>query len=273
MTSLAHDRERETDAEAAVPRAVDARGASVELTNVAKEFSGRAVLQSLNLRIAAGEFVAVVGRSGSGKSTLLRLIAGLEAPTSGTVLCNGHPIDGLNRHARMMFQDARLLPWLRVAQNVAVGQAGLVNEAVQVAMKQVGLEERGQDWPAILSGGQRQRVALARALISNPSLLLLDEPLGSLDALTRIEMQNLIQALWQRRACTAVLVTHDIEEAVLLADRVLLLEGGGIRQEFPVALGRPRDRAMPEFQELVRQILGRVLVNDPAGDAPEGRQG
>ena len=159
----------------------------------------------------------------------------------------------------MMFQDARLLNWLRVGPNVAVGQGGRMDSAVVEWLKQVNLEDRLQDWPAVLSGGQRQRVALARALISNPSLLLLDEPLGSLDALTRIEMQGLIHDLWSTHACTAILVTHDIEEATLLADRVLLIEDGRICAEFENLLPRPRVRTEPAFQEMVQRVLNRVL--------------
>src|SRR6188472_976046 len=137
-----------------------------------------------------------------------------------------------------------------------------MDAAVSLALEQVGLADRARAWPATLSGGQRQRVALARALITNPPLLLLDEPLGALDALTRIEMQTLIQSLWQRRKCTAILVTHDIEEAVLLADRVLLLENGQIEQEFSIDLPRPRDRTSAEFQNYVGAVLRRVLVRE-----------
>jgi sulfonate transport system ATP-binding protein len=238
------------------------RGTEIEFEGVAKEFGPAKVLVDVNLRVHGGEFVAFVGRSGSGKSTLLRIAAGLDSPTVGRVLVSSRPLTGINAHARMMFQDSRLLPWLRVGENVAVGQGGRMNDAVHLALQQVFLEGRIGDWPMVLSGGQRQRVALARALISKPSLLLLDEPLGSLDALTRIEMQMLIEALWERRKCSAVLVTHDIEEAVLLADRVLLLENGCIAAEFAVELPRPRNRTSSEFQAIVCRILSRVLQRD-----------
>jgi sulfonate transport system ATP-binding protein len=234
---------------------------------LAKDFGGASVLREVNLQVKAGEFLAFVGRSGCGKSTLLRIIAGLESPTSGRVSAGGQPLRGINGYARMMFQDARLLPWLRVAENVAIGQSGRLNDSVYSSLEQVGLQGRGGDWPAVLSGGQRQRVALARALISDPSLLLLDEPLGALDALTRIEMQTLIHDLWQRRESTAILVTHDIEEAVLLADRVLLLEEGQIRAEFAVDLERPRNRTAPEFQDLVRRVLNRVLLRTSTAES------
>jgi sulfonate transport system ATP-binding protein len=240
----------------------DRRGSHIELVDVAKAFGGTVVLQSINLRVSTGEFVALVGRSGCGKSTLLRIVAGLERPTDGRLLLDGQPLVGLNRQARMMFQDARLLPWRRVGENVAVGQGGRLDREVRAALARVSLEDRAEDWPAILSGGQRQRVALARALVGNPPLLLLDEPLGALDALTRMEMQTLIHELWQGSGRTAILVTHDIEEAVLLADRVLFLDQGRIQEEVDVDLPRPRDRTMAKFQALVRRILDRVLLQD-----------
>jgi sulfonate transport system ATP-binding protein len=201
------------------------------------------VLHGLNFDVAAGEFVALVGRSGCGKSTLLRLIAGLERGSSTraiTLIGGGRPDPA---SIRMMFQDARLLPWARVLDNVTLGLTGPeARERGLAALADVGLAERAQDWPATLSGGQRQRVALARALVHAPRLLLLDEPLGALDALTRLEMQSLIERLWQQHRFTAVLVTHDVAEAVALADRVLLLEDGQLAQDTPVHLPRPRQR-------------------------------
>ncbi len=168
----------------------------------------------------------------------------------------------------MMFQDARLLPWLRVADNVAIGAGGKNAASVEHALAMVQLAERAPDWPGTLSGGQRQRVALARALVGRPPLLLLDEPLGALDALTRIEMQQLIYSLWQQHPCTAVLVTHDIEEAVMLADRIIILEHGTIRDEFAVDLPRPRDRADARFQQLATRVLERVLRPSSGADLP-----
>lgn len=237
-------------------------GADVRIVDVHKSFGAKNVLVGIDLHVEPREFVALVGRSGCGKSTLLRLVAGLERPTSGNVLVSGAPLAGINQQARMMFQDARLLPWLHVGENVALGRRPEVEGSVEEALAQVQLADRIGDWPAVLSGGQRQRVALARALIGRPELLLLDEPLGSLDALTRIEMQTLIHDLWRERACTAILVTHDIEEAVLLADRVLLMEHGKINLEFAVELPRPRVRTCEAFQQLVRQVLERVLRKD-----------
>ena len=238
------------EAEAAAGR----RGVAVRVQQLGKSYGPRQVLRTVDLTIAAGEFVAVVGRSGCGKSTLLRLIAGLEAADAGAV----HFGEGGPRPAtRVMFQDARLLPWKRVADNVALGLPRSV--AVVDVLRQVGLVDRARDWPAVLSGGQRQRVALARALMHDPRLLLLDEPLGALDALTRIEMQQMIERLWQARGFTALLVTHDVQEAVALADRVVLIEDGEIRMDRRIDLPRPRSRGNPQFAGLEEAILARVL--------------
>src|SRR5262249_19805137 len=156
-------------------------------------FGDHEVLRDIALRVAPGEFVAIVGHSGCGKSTLLRLIAGLDAPDGGAIRIDGQPVAGQVRQARLLFQEARLLPWRRVLRNVGIGLSGDWRAPAQAALDAVGLGNRGHDWPAVLSGGQRQRVALARALVSQPRLLLLDEPLGALDALTRIEMQELLE--------------------------------------------------------------------------------
>jgi sulfonate transport system ATP-binding protein len=230
------------------------RGVAVRAHQLNKSYGSRQVLRAVDLDIAAGEFVAVVGRSGCGKSTLLRLIAGLEAADAGALQFGD---GGARPETRVMFQDARLLPWKRVADNVALGLPR--SFAVADALRQVGLQDRAQDWPAVLSGGQRQRVALARALVHDPQLLLLDEPLGALDALTRIEMQQMIERLWQARGFTALLVTHDVQEAVALADRVVLIEDGEISMDCRVDLPRPRSRGNPQFARLEEEILARVL--------------
>lgn len=234
------------------------RGAHLNLQRLTKRYAGRTVLDGVDLAIAPGEFVAVVGRSGCGKSTLLRAIAGLERPDAGQVGIGGC---GDKPEVRMMFQDARLLPWKTVQQNVALGLADGAERA-RAALASVGLLERAGDWPAQLSGGQRQRVALARALVHEPQLLLLDEPLGALDALTRIEMQGLIESLWHGRGFTAVLVTHDVQEAVMLADRILLVEEGCLALDCQVGLARPRRRGSPEFGAIEQEVLGRVLRRD-----------
>jgi sulfonate transport system ATP-binding protein len=231
------------------------RGAHLVLRGLGKQYAGRTVLDRIDLKIKPGEFVAVVGRSGCGKSTLLRAIAGLEPPDSGQVKIGG---GGARPEVRMMFQDARLLPWKTVLDNVALGVAE-GTERARAALASVGLETRAGEWPAVLSGGQRQRVALARALVHRPQLLLLDEPLGALDALTRIEMQRLIETLWIERGFTAVLVTHDVQEAVVLADRILLIEEGRLALDLAVGLARPRARGSADFGALEKQVLERVL--------------
>lgn len=239
-----------------VQAASGARGGRVRVQGVWKSYTGRDVLKAIELHIEPGEFVAVVGRSGCGKSTLLRLIAGLEAPNKGRIAFDAQ--DGSRPEIRVMFQDSRLLPWQRVLDNVALGLAGGKERAAE-ALQNVGLKDRAQEWPAVLSGGQRQRVALARALVHEPELLLLDEPLGALDALTRIEMQQLIESLWQERGFTAVLVTHDVQEAIALADRVVLIEDGQVTLDVRVALPRPRARGSAAFAQLEQTILSRVL--------------
>ncbi len=241
-------------------------GASVAIQGLAKRYGERPVLSGIDLRLAAGEFVAVVGRSGCGKSTLLRLLAGLERADTGTIRVDG---DAGAAHAgttRMMFQDARLLPWKRVADNVALGLHRRARARALEALDQVGLADRANDWPAVLSGGQRQRVALARALVHAPRLLLLDEPLGALDALTRIEMHRLIESLWRKHGFTALLVTHDVAEAVALADRVVLVDGHRIAHDERVALPRPRRRG-PAFDAIEGRVLSRVLRDRSAEPA------
>ena len=206
-----------------------------------------------------GKPVAVVGRSGGGKSTLLRLLAGLETPTAGDVLAGTTPLAEIQEDTRMMFQDARLLPWKSVIDNVGLGLKGQWRDAARRALAAVGLENRAGEWPAALSGGQKQRVALARALIHRPGLLLLDEPLGALDALTRLEMQDLIVSLWQEHGFTVLLVTHDVSEAVAMADRVLLIEEGKIGLDLTVDIPRPRRLGSVRLAELEAEVLQRVM--------------
>ena len=259
-------REALTDERATAPLQRPRGGAAVDARSLSKRYGAREVLNDVDLTIAPGEFVAIVGRSGCGKSTLLRLLAGLEAADTGQITLDG---DARGRHQadiRIMFQDARLLPWKRVLDNVALGLTGPdVQERAHEALSQVGLSDRARDWPAVLSGGQRQRVALARALVHTPRLLLLDEPLGALDALTRIEMHGLIERLWQRHGFTALLVTHDVTEAVALADRVVLIEDHRIVLDERVPLARPRARGAA-FDAIEDRVLQRVL-SKPAEEA------
>jgi len=238
------------------------RGVDLRIVELSKSFGKKQVLQDLNLEIKPGEFVAIVGRSGCGKSTLLRLISGLDRSTQGGILVDGEPVKHLNPAVRMMFQDARLLLWKRVLQNVGLGLRGDWQPRARLTLDQVGLADRANDWIAVLSGGQRQRVALARALVSEPRLLLLDEPLGALDALTRIEMQRLIETIWRDQQFTTLLITHDVEEAVTLGDRVVLLEAGQVALNLEIPLERPRHRGDPAFAALVEQILHRILSSE-----------
>jgi len=242
-------------------------GLGVGLAGVGKRFGERSVLDGVSLDVRPGEFVAIVGRSGCGKSTLLRLLAGLDTPTSGEVRLGGAPSAARRDDVRIMFQEARLLPWRTVLQNVRLGLDGADASArARDALAQVGLADRAGEWPSVLSGGQRQRVALARALVHRPRLLLLDEPLGALDALTRIEMQRLVESVWRELRFTAVLVTHDVAEAVALADRVLLVEDGRVTLDEPVALPRPRAHGSPAFAALEGRVLARVLKEPPPAD-------
>ena len=230
---------------------------AVTLRGVTRSFGAHPVLRGIDLTIPAGQFVAIVGRSGCGKSTLLRLIAGLDRPSSGT-------IDLDNTSVRLMFQEPRLLPWARVAENVAVGlpptmPAAETRREAESALAQVGLAGRGGEWPSVLSGGQKQRVALARALVSHPRLLALDEPLGALDALTRIEMQDLIARVWRDKGFTAIVVTHDVTEAVALADRILVIEDGLIAMDVTVDTPRPRHRGEAKAAAIEGRILDHLL--------------
>ncbi len=240
-----------------------ARGAAVALRGVSKAFGAHDVLHGIDLDILPGEFVAVIGRSGCGKSTLLRLLSGLDGPTTGDIAV-GDRREDRSSVVRLMFQEPRLLPWRRVAANVAVGLAHTQTRRerrslAEGALLQVGLAGRERHWPMVLSGGQKQRVALARALVSHPGLLLLDEPLGALDALTRIEMQDLIESVWLDKGFTAMVVTHDVSEAVALADRILLLEQGRIALDIDVDLPRPRRRGDAAAAKIEGRVLDRLL--------------
>lgn len=237
-----------------------APGLGIHLEGVQKHFGSRPILRHFDLTIPPGQFVAIVGRSGCGKSTLLRLLSGLDKAFMGRIGTDtGDDLAEAKNQVRLMFQDARLLPWKTVVENVSLGLPRSWQQQALDALDAVGLKDRAFDWPASLSGGQRQRIALARALIHQPRLLLLDEPLGALDALTRIEMQQLIEKLWQRHGFTVILVTHDISEAVGIADRVLLMEDGGIGLDLHVKHQRPRSGHKAELAELENLILNRVL--------------
>jgi sulfonate transport system ATP-binding protein len=240
------------------------RGLALMLRGVQKSFGTHVVLRDIDLHIPAGQFVAIVGRSGCGKSTLLRLIAGLD-PIDGGSISFG---DGPRRaDIRIMFQEPRLLPWARVLSNVEVGlgrdrKRPDAQTRAEQALSEVGLGTKRDQWPTVLSGGQKQRVALARALVGNPRVLAFDEPLGALDALTRISMQRLLERVWLNQGFTAILVTHDVSEAVALADRVLVIENGRIAHDIAVNIGRPRERSSADLAALEGSILEELMRTD-----------
>ncbi len=248
-----------------VTEAPAAGGVALRLRGLSRRFGANTVLRGIDLEIPGGEFVAIVGRSGCGKSTLLRLIAGLDTPSDGTIaLTNPDGSAAPADTARLMFQEPRLLPWESILSNVEVGlgRAGTSAERHALArakLARVGLAGRDAEWPAVLSGGQKQRVALARALVARPPLLALDEPLGALDALTRIEMQALIEEVWREVGFTAILVTHDVGEAVALADRILLLDHGIVDLDIRVAVPRPRRRGDAALAAIEGRILDRLF--------------
>jgi len=218
------------------------------------------VLRNVHLSIRRGEFVAIVGGSGSGKSTLLRIIAGLETSFSGTVELDGQPIEGPDTDRGFVFQEHRLLPWLTVDKNIAFGWRGAKEKQTQLVeahLDLVGLKGFGSAYPHQLSGGMSQRAAIARSLINRPKILLMDEPFGALDAFTKIQMQEEVMKIWRNEGTTIILVTHDIEEAVYLADRVLVLSSrpGTIRAAHEIHLARPRDRNSADFVEYRRRIF------------------
>lgn len=239
-----------------------AEAPAVRVRNLVRTFTTKGVLDGLDLDIAPGEFVALLGRSGSGKSTLLRALAGIdhEAEGSGEII--------LPERLSVIFQDARLLPWMRVLDNVLLGMPGRY-ERGREALAEVGLAGREQAWPHELSGGEQQRVALARALVREPELLLADEPFGALDALTRIQMHALLRRLSELHDPAVLLVTHDIDEAILLADRIVLLGEGRLLADLAVALpsgAAARRERIAEVRALLRKLLG---VEDPPVDLDE----
>lgn len=227
---------------------------AVELHNVSRRFAAGTVLNQLNLNIAQGEFVALLGRSGSGKTTLLRALAGLDRVDEGALI--------VPENCAAVFQEPRLMPWKRALKNVALGvRANDAERRALAALTEVGLGHRVNAWPGTLSGGEAQRVALARALVREPELLLLDEPFAALDALTRIKMHRLIIELWQKHLPAVLLVTHDVDEAILLADRILVLDQGVIAEEILVTRPRPRENSDTEFQQIRQRLLQLLGVD------------
>jgi NitT/TauT family transport system ATP-binding protein len=242
-------------------------GASLDVEHVSHAFdidgSVLPVLDDVNFSVKPGEFVALLGPSGCGKSTLLRLVAGLEPPRSGVLREDGDPVTGPFPSRVVVFQDPTLFPWRTVWNNVALGleAQGILKsqrQRVDAALDLVGLSQFRNAYPHQLSGGMAQRVALARALVNDPKILILDEPLGKLDSLTRITMQAELVALWQRKGFTTLLVTHDVEEALFLANRVIVFSDRPARITADIAVDRPypRHRGDPRLAELRRNILG-----------------
>lgn len=237
---------------------VNQAGPAVRAVGLTRTFDGRAVLDGVDLEVDAGEFVAILGRSGTGKSTLLRILGGLDPAFGGQA-------DVPDQRA-FVFQDPRLLPWKRVLDNVRLGlRSGDARARAAAALAEVGLTSHERAWPKTLSGGEAQRVALARALVREPELLLLDEPFGALDALTRIRMHGLLQELCRRHRPAVLLVTHDVDEAIVLAERVVVLDAGAVSLDLRVDLGSSRRRSDADFDALRTRLLAALGV-DEAGD-------
>ncbi len=226
--------------------------------------NGTQALGGVSLEMAAGESVAIIGGSGCGKSTLLRLVAGLDRPTSGTVRLDGAPIDSPHPAVGMVFQEPRLLPWLSIEKNIGFGLDGVPADErktrIERVLARIGLAGYENAWPRELSGGQAQRVAIARSLITQPKVLLLDEPFAALDAFTRASLQDALLALWRAQKPTLAIVTHDVEEAIILADRVIVMQPrpGRIYAEIRIDIARPRDRLTDEFIAVERRLLSAL---------------
>lgn len=222
---------------------------AVRVQGLSRPFGERTVLDKLDLDIRVGEFVVLLGASGCGKSTLLRILAGLDNEFTGEVL--------VRSRRGVAFQAPRLMPWKRVSDNIGLGYRGAdLSDRIAAALAEVGLTHRANAWPKDLSGGEAQRASLARALVRDPDLLLLDEPFGALDALTRAKAQLLVADLWKAHGPAILLVTHDVEEAILLADRILVMRDGRVADALSIDLPRPRDVSAPAFVERRRAVLG-----------------
>lgn len=226
------------------------------------------VLDAINLNIKSGEFISIVGNSGCGKSTLLKMLVGLDSPTKGKIVVGDRVVSEPRADVGMVFQEARLFPWLSIEKNISFGIANNVakenrQRIVKEAIELVGLHGFEKAYPAQLSGGMQQRASIARALVGEPEVLLLDEPFGALDAFTRITMQNEVLKIWEKEKRTMILVTHDIDEAIFLSDRIVILSErpGNIKEIINVDLPRPRDRSRQEFLNIRKKILTSFIGN------------
>ena len=249
----------------------------LELERLSKTYAdGTRALADVTLSVRVAEIVAIIGGSGCGKTTLLRLIAGLDRESAGQIRLDGEVLLGPHPAVGIVFQEPRLLPWLSVSDNIAFGLDGLSTAEkkarVSHALDKIGLVEHADRWPRDLSGGQQQRVAIARAFVTNPKVLLLDEPFSALDAFTRASLHEHLLALWEETRPTVLLVTHDVQEAVTLADRAVVMQPkpGRIFDELPLSLARPRDRTGPGFESATRRVL--LALDESLRAAPQGHR-
>ncbi len=241
------------------------KGYSIEIKELGKNHGSLTVFHDFNITIEAGDFVAIVGPSGSGKSTLLRMISGLDSFSSGSIKIDGKEIAGVNKGVRVVFQEAALIPWRNIIKNVIFGTIDKNEATAAQILEKAGLINKKYAWPNALTDGEKQRVSLARALAGKPNILLLDDPLGTLDALTKMEIQGLIEKLWLELGFTAVLVTRDVSEAVRLANRVILLEKNNSNMDLQITLSRPRikDNDAGYFEQY---ILNKLTEDKNAGE-------
>lgn len=246
------------------------------IQNLSKTYAdGTEALRDVGVRAESGEIVAILGGSGCGKTTLLRLVAGLDEASGGTVAVDGAPVLGTQATISAVFQEPRLLPWLTAGRNIGFGEQKLSTEErerrVTALLERIGLAEHGDRWPRDLSGGQQQRVAIARALIGRPGVLLLDEPFSALDPFTRASLHDLLLDLWRELRPTILMVTHDVEEAIVLADRIVVMRPrpGRVHETMAVGLPRPRDRLAPAFDLMKRRVMRAI----DRSLTPEGETG
>jgi len=244
---------------------------TLEVKNLYKRFRSAnqelTVLDDINLTVKPGEFISVIGSSGCGKTTFLRLIVGLEKDYEGDILLDGKKLNGPDRNRGVVFQDHRLLPWLTIEKNVGLGlkdaKSAESRQTIQEHLELVGLRGFEKHYPHQLSGGMSQRAAIARALVNRPEILLLDEPLGALDALTRMYMHQELERIWKKEGITMIMITHDVEEAIVLSDKIVVMSSrpGTIKKIIPVPLARPRERASYDFVKIKEEVLAEFHLH------------